>query len=315
MYLNVPPEYCFTEPADAFEKRSADFVIIATPTPLHERLLELTLTWDFNVLIEAPLTDSMESALRIYANVKRHRRKVAVASPQRYDQDKQTLLRLVQSNRFGRLNYLVARYTENNRRSPTWGRSRHEMDNPLLIEAACQHLDVFRAIAGANARTVFTASWNPPWGEYRGDSTALVTLEMENGVHCFYEGAKANGASLNDWNNEYFRAECEQAAIELDRRQVRILRNPAFEEPKIEQVNLLTQPTWGSVWLTQMFCESLREGTKQPNTLKDHVRCMTMIFAAIESARTGKIVDVRAFLRRHIDAAKDAEASAGADPL
>ena len=226
-----------------------------------------------------------------------------MAVPQRYDQDKQTLARIVQSNRFGRLNYLTCRFTDNNRRSPTWGRYRHEMDNPLLLEAAIQHLDVFRAIAGANAKSIYTLGWNPPWGEYRGDSTALVTMEMENGVHCVYEGAKASASTLNGWNNEYFRAECEHGTIELDRRQVRIYSNAALEQPKIEEVPLLNQSSWANAWLTELFCESLRGGADVPNTLKDHVRCSAMIFAAIESARTGKPVDVRGYLRGYIDAA------------
>jgi hypothetical protein len=131
---------------------------------------------------------------------------------------------------------------------------------------------------------------------------------MENDVRCVYEGAKANGSTMNGWNNEYFRAECEQASIELDRRNIRILSNVALDHPKIEEAPLIdTQKNWGNTYLTEIFCNSLRGGPDVPNTLKDHVRCSTMIFAAIESGRTGKSVDVRAYLRKHLDAREQGE--------
>ena len=298
-HLGLSADCCFTDPMEAFERRRADFAILSVPGAMCERFMDMALTFDLHVLTDPPIAETFDAAVRMYGKVRKMKRKAAVAMFQRYDQDKQTLLRLVRNPRFGRLHYIVCRFTENNRRSPQWGRYRHEMRDPLMIEAAYQHLDVFRALADSNAKTVYTASWNPDWGEYRGDSTALVTMEMENGVHCLYEGAKANASSLNGWNNEYFRAECANATIELDRRQVRISANVAMELPKVEEVPLADQPLWGNEWVLEMFCDWLRGGEEPPTRFKDSVRASAMLFAAIRSAHTGKPVDVKEFLHHH----------------
>jgi predicted dehydrogenase len=297
--LGLAPEHCFTDAMEAFERRRADFAIISVPAAASERHLEMALTFDLDVLIDPPFAESFDAALRMYAKTRKVRRRAAVAMYQRYDQDKQTLLRLVRNPRAGRLHYLVCRFTDNNRRSPQWGRHRHEMRDPLMVEAAFQHLDVCRALADSNAKTVYAMSWNPQWAEYRGDSTAILAMEMENGVHCLYEGAKANASTLNGWNNEYIRAECANATFELDRRQVRIYSNVAMEQPKVEEVPLISQPLWGNQWVLDMFCDWLRGGEEPATRLKDSVRCSAMLFAATRSAHTGRPVDVREFLRQH----------------
>jgi predicted dehydrogenase len=151
---------------------------------------------------------------------------------------------------------------------------------------------------------VYAASWNPPWGEFRGDSTALVTIEMANGVHCMYEGAKANASSMNGWGNEYFRAECEHATLELDRRGIRLIGGGGTDRPRAEELPLLQRPVWGNGWLAEMFCDWLGGGDEVPNTLRDSMYSAAMLFAAVASAHTGKAVDVKAYLRKHLEASR-----------
>jgi hypothetical protein len=48
-----------------------------------------------------------------------------------------------------------------------------------------------------------------------------------------------------------------------------------------------------------LFCRWLLGGAAPPNTLDDNIQCAALLFAAIESAHMGRVVDVQAFLRRH----------------
>jgi predicted dehydrogenase len=172
-----------------------------------------------------------------------------------------------------------------------------------LVEGTVHHFDCFRAIAGADAKTVYAKSWNPPWGEFAGDSTALVTMEMTNGTRCFYEGAKANASTMNGWTNEYFRAECENGTLELDRRWLRVLRGGAWEKPLSCDLPLLEQPAWKNPWLAEMFCDWLGGSREDhPANLDDNMQCTALLFAAIESAHSGEVIDVQDYLRRHLEA-------------
>jgi predicted dehydrogenase len=185
------------------------------------------------------------------------------------------------------------------RRHGAWGAFRYEIPDPLLVEGTVHHFDIMRALAGSNARRVHAVTWNPAWSEFRGDCQALVLVEMENGVRVFYEGAKANASELNGWGEDYWRAECDRATLELDRRRVRVITGRLGRGASVEEVPLAEQPVWTNAWLTEIFCDWLRGGEEPPNTIDDNIQCAALLFAAIESARTGGIVDVQEFLEKH----------------
>jgi predicted dehydrogenase len=291
----------YTDAAAALAATRADFVIIVVPPASHEKMVDLALQHGCHILSEKPLADSLAASCRIYRKVKAAGKKMAVTMSHRFDQDKQSLEAAVKSGKYGPLNYVVHRFTHNCRAFGSWGKFRHEIPDPLLIEGAVHHFDILRALSGANARTVYALTWNPPWGEYAGDSTGLVTLEMENGVKCFYEGAKANASTLNGWGQDYLRAECRDGTLELDHRWLRVLRGGGWDRPLAEDLPLLARPAWTNAWLAEMFCQWLRgERVDHPTCLDDNLQCAALLFAAIESAHTRQPVAVQDFLKRHL---------------
>jgi predicted dehydrogenase len=300
--LGLPAEKCYTDINRAFEENPADFVVIVTTPATHELVVDMALKYDLDILSEKPITDTMESTCRVYQKVKAAGKKMAITLTHRFDQDKQSLEREIKSGKYGPLNYVVCRFTHNCRKFASWGKFRHEIPDPLMIEGSVHHFDILRALTGSDARTVYALSWNPPWGEYAGDSTALVTIDMVNGVRCMYEGAKANACTYNGWGNEYFRAECENGTLELDRRWLRVLRDGGWGRPLAEDIPLQQQPAWVNEWIAEMFVDWLDGGDPPPCHLDDEIQCAALLFAAIESAHTGKPVDVQAFLKKHMDA-------------
>ena len=239
-------------------------------------------------------------------------RKMAVTMSHRFAQDKLSLEQRVRSGDYGRLNYVVQRFTHNCREFGSWGGNfRHEMVDPLLIEGSIHHFEIHRGLAEANAQTIYARSWNPAWGEYAGDSTALAIIEMTNGVRVVYEGAKANAATLNGWGNDYLRAECEHGTLELDSRRLRVLRGGPWEPPDSEELPLLPGEAWANSMLAEMFCDWV-EGRRadHPTNVDDNLQTTAMVFAAIESSQTGKPVEVQEFLQRHL-AKKASKGAAG----
>lgn len=303
--FSLPADKCYADFERAFAETPADFVIVVVPPAHHERVVTAALARKMHILSEKPLADSIDAVCRIYKRVRRARRKMAVTMSHRFDQDKQTLSRAIHDGAYGPLNYLVARFTHNCRRFGDWGDFRHTIPDPLLIEGAVHHFDIFRDLAGTDATEVYAVGWNPPWGAYQGDSTALVTIQMANGVKGLYEGAKANASTMNGWTQEYFRAECQDGTLELDSRRVRVLQGPAWDPPQTQNLPLLEQPAWMNAWLTEMFCDWLRgDRASHPTNLEDNMQCAALLFAAIESAHTHRPVQVQKFLRKHLRAAR-----------
>lgn len=299
--LGLNESQLYTSAEKAFAECKADFVNIVVPPAFHEQMVDLAVAHGCHILSEKPIADSMEACCRIYKKVKGANLKMAVTMSHRFDQDKQTLEAAIKSGKYGQLNYIVHRFTHACRKFASWGKFRHEIPDPLLIEGTVHHFDMLRALAGSNAKTVYALTWNPPWGEYAGDSTGMIVLDMENGVRCLYEGAKANATTMNGWMHDYLRAECEFATIELDARKLKVMVDTA-DGRQTEDIPLLEQPAWLNPWLAEMFCNWLLGGPEPANNIDDNIQCAALLFAAIESAHTGRVVDVQAYLAERMKA-------------
>jgi predicted dehydrogenase len=298
--LSLSESQLFTDAEEAIARTRPDFITIVVPPALHEQMVDLALKFDCHVLSEKPIADSMEACCRIYKKVRSAGKKMAITMSHRFDQDKQTLEHEIKHKKYGPLNYIIGRFTHNCRKFGSWGEFRHRIPDPLLIEGTVHHFDILRSLSGSNAKRVHSVSWNPPWGEYSGDSTALILIEMENGINCLYEGAKANASTMNGWTNEYFRAECEDGTLVLDSRELKVLRGDAWDKPEVSDVALLEQEVWKNAWLAELFCHWLNGKSAPPNNLDDNIQCAALLFAAIESAHCGRIIDVQEYLEKHL---------------
>lgn len=299
--LGLPEDRLYTSAQRAVAEVKPDFVTIVVPPAYHEQMVDIALANNCHILSEKPIADTMEACCRIYHKVRKSGKKMAATMSHRFDQDKQTLQREVHSGRHGRLNYIVHRFTHNCRKFGSWGKFRHEIPDTLLVEGTVHHFDIFRGLAGADAATVYARTWNPPWGEFAGDSTAMIIMEMANGVRCMYEGAKANASTMNGWMQDYIRVECENTTLELDRRRLRGMAGGAWESPTVSEIPLIEQPAWMNPWLAEMFCQwVLGKRDDHPTALEGNIQCAALLFAAIESAHTGKAVDVQEYLRRSL---------------
>jgi predicted dehydrogenase len=299
--LGLPGDRLYAEAEKAVAETRPDFIVIVVPPAIHEQMVDIGVAHGCHILSEKPIADTMPASARIYKKVKAAGLKMAVTMSHRFDQDKQSLEAEVKSGKYGRLNYVIHRFTHNCREFASWGKFRHEIPDPLLVEGSVHHFDILRALSGSNAKSVYALTWNPPWGEFAGDSTALITIEMQNGVRCFYEGAKANASTLNGWGNDYLRAECEHGTLELDRRWLRVLRGGPWDKPLAQDLALRQQPAWTNPWLAELFCNWLLGGTEPPNTLDDNIHCIGLLFAAIESAHGGRVIDVPEFMAQYLD--------------
>ncbi|MBE7560615.1 Gfo/Idh/MocA family oxidoreductase [bacterium] len=294
--LGLAEHQLYTDAAEALAEHPADFVTIVVPPASHEQMVGLAVAHKLHILSEKPIADTMEGCCRIYHKVRRAGLKMAVTMTHRFDQDKESLRRRIASGEYGRLDYIVGRNTWDCRRFGQWGKFRYRIPDPLLIEGTVHHFDIMRALAASNAKTVYARTWNPPWSEFSGDAQGLILVEMENGVKVMYEGAKANASTLNEWCEDYWRAECDHATLELDQRRLRVIRGNRGRNAIIEELPLEQQPAWVNSWLAEMFAEWLLGGPEPPNSLEDNIQCAALLFAAISSAHTGEIVDVQAFL-------------------
>ncbi len=303
--LGLSEDRCYTDIDRAFDENTADFCTVVVPPEFHENVVDVSLAHGMHILSEKPIADTMSGSVRIAKKVRKSGVKMGVTMSHRFDQDKTTLREELRSGRHGDLDYLVCRFTCDCRKYGSWGaKFRHEMTDALMIEGSVHHLDILADMAGAKCDTIYAQTWNPKWGEYGGDSQGLVTMHMENGTRATYEGAKTNANGFNWWAQEYIRAECEGATLIMDRRQVeRFPYDPSEirnnrSEGEGERIPLLEQRKWTDAWLVEKFVHWLDGGEPMETNVEDNLQSVALIFAAIESSRTGMPVKVQEFLEK-----------------
>ncbi len=300
--LGLRPSQCYTDLHKALAENEADFCTIVVPPARHEEVVDAALAHDLHILSEKPIADTLAASVGIAEKVKRAGVKMGVTMSHRFDQDKTSLRQELRSGRYGALDYLVCHLTSDLRKRGSWGVFRHEIPHPLMIEGAVHHLDMLADLAGALCDTLYAQTWNPPWGEYAGDSQALVTMQFENGSRAFFEGAASNAVGLHDWFGETFRAECELGTLVLKARRLErfsydsTTQRVSKAEGAGEEVSLLQRPKWMNTWLIEQFVQWLDGGEAMETNIEDNLQSAALICAAIESSRRGQPVKVQDLL-------------------
>lgn len=301
-HLGLADDRCFTDLARALDRCPADFLTVVVPPADHECVVDLALAHNLHILSEKPIADTLDASIRIADKVASAGKKMGVTMSHRFDQDKSTLRAQLRSGAHGALDYLVMRFTCNCRTYGSWGAFRHEIPDALMVEGAVHHLDILADLAGAKCDTLYAQTWNPKWGEFKGDSQGLVTMHFENGVRAVYEGAKTNAVSLNWWGREYIRAECEKSTVVMDHRAIEVFPHvpgKPWDDKRAGQgtaAPLLVQPKWANTWLIEKFVRWLDGGPPMETNVEDNLQSVALIFAAIQSSRTGQPVQVQDML-------------------
>lgn len=300
--LGLPDSACFTDIAQAFASTPADFCTVVVPPEFHESVIDIAIAHGVDILCEKPIADSMAGSVRIARKVREAGRKMAVTMSHRFDQDKTTLRQIIRSGQLGAVSSVNCRYLSDMRGHMQWGALfRHTMQDPLLIEGAVHHLDLMADFAGAKCDTLFATTWKPTWAEYAGDTDGIVTMVFENGVRGVYEGSSSSATGLNDWTKEYLRIECENGTAILNNREIEIFtRQPLARQQHREglgqKVPLLNQPKWLNTWLIAKFCHWLDGGPEMETIVERNVQASALIFASIESARSGQTIKVQEYV-------------------
>ena len=304
--IGLPPARRFTSMDAAFAAvDDADCCFVAVPPQFHEPAVVGAARRGLPVLSEKPLSDTWEGCARIYRAVTEAGVKMQVMQNYRYIATTLTLKHALQTMDLGRINYVMARFAADYREWLAWGAEfRHTMRHALLLEGAVHHFDQIRNLSGGDCHYLGGWEWNPPWSTSKGEFNNLYVLKMTNGVHATYEGSGTAGGEQNTWHEEAYRVECENGAATVGRDKV--VRVHRFRRGqgglRTEEVPLVKPAHAGHVPIKDQahgavigqFLDWLDGGPAPETTLRDNVRSIAIVFAAIEASAENKMVDVAA---------------------
>lgn len=308
--VGVDPERQFTSLEEALETVKADGLIDVTPAPCHEITTISALQAGLPVLVEKPISDTLESAQAMVNAARRHDRVLMVTQQYRYHDQPRYLRRLIDEGVIGEIDHIVVEFQI---QGLLFG-WRQRMEHPFLMDMAVHHFDMMRYLLGRNAARVTAQTWNPRVSNTDGDMNAFVWVEFEGGVRVNYTGTFASPGVDTGWNGRWVITGSKGTLVWNPRDEwgpIRLFRQDA-NLSQYQEMHFFTPlpEVWGEpIWADSMgvtghhfdlyhWRACIESGMEPETSGRDNLNTLALTLAAIESANSGRTVEVRSPVSR-----------------
>ncbi|PKA43356.1 Gfo/Idh/MocA family oxidoreductase (plasmid) [Rhizobium sullae] len=184
--------------------------------------------------------------------------------------------------------------------APHFGGFREDMDNVLLLDMAIHTFDAARYVAGKKPLAVYCIERNPKGSWYRHGASANATFEFSDDVVFTYRGSWCAEGERTSWESQW-RLVGSRGMLTWDGddtfsaavagEETGLLRGFApVNVPEPER----DEETHGHASVIAGFVDAIRTGKRPETVSSDNIRSLAMVFGAIESARTGKRIEISA---------------------
>jgi predicted dehydrogenase len=290
----LPHEAWFGSLDEALGTAVADALVCATPPALHRAHVTAGLAAGLDVIVEKPLALTMEDGQAIAAAAEQYGRLVAVAQNYRYRPATWTMAQLVGQGAIGALGQVRLDFYKGWHFADSDFRRR--MDDVLLADMAIHHFDLLRFISGQDAVAVHGRSWNPPWSDNAGDTSANLTFTLTDGARFVYNASWAAQGDFADWNGNWL-IEGDGGSITYSNGEL-VLRR-ALGEYQVEivpDVQVMGPPQLDQAAVVSDMIAARAEGRRPSTSVQDNLNSLGMVLAAVEAARSenGQPVSVAA---------------------
>ena len=274
----------------AIAETQPDFVVDITIPEAHRDVTVTALAAGIPVIGEKPMAHSMDAAKAMVAASEKAGKLYMVSQSRRYDGRIHAFRQLIEEN-IGTLGILNSDFYI----GAHFGGFRDEMAHVLLIDMAIHTFDAARFIAGCDPVSVYCEDFNPSWSWYKGASSATALFEMENGLRYTYNGSWSAEGRMTSWEGDW-RAVGSQGTATWDGHSSivaeKVVETGGFHSTT-ERIETAPQQIPGGIsGSLRDFINALDTGSTPMGECHDNIKSLAMVFAAVESAQTGKRVPV-----------------------
>ncbi len=281
-----------TDLEQAIAESRPDFVVDVTIPEAHHGVTLTALKHGIPVIGEKPMAHSMEAAREMVAASEKAGQLYMVSQSRRYDNAIRAYRRLIQQTcgNVGILNadfYIGAHF----------GGFRDEMDHVLVLDMAIHSFDQARFLLGnAKPVSVYAEEFNPEWSWYKGAAGATCLFELEGGVQFTYRGCWCSEGLHTSWECEWRAVGSTGTALWDGHKTVKGAKVTGTEgfhratEPVEEAI--VDEVAGGIGGSLNDFLNALDTGATPHGECHDNIQSLAMVFAAIESAKTGQRVKI-----------------------
>jgi len=283
----TPDAQCYSDYREAFRAVEADAALIVTPPAVHCDVALAAMEAGLHVLTEKPIADDMASARQMVDAAELAGLTLMVSQNYRFRRWVRTMRRLLTEGGFGPPATVSVHFAK----APRFdGSFRLQMEHPLVHDMSIHHFDLMRAVTGREPLSVRATTWKPQWSWFDHDPCAAAMFDFEGGLKVFYYGSWVARERETTWDGRWT-VECPQAAIEL--REGRVHVTMADFPHQDSEVEMCRMPCENQEFALTEFQAAVAEGREPEASGRDNLQSLAMVFAAVESARSGTAVDIR----------------------
>ena len=177
------------------------------------------------------------------------------------------------------------------------------MDHVLLLDMAIHTFDAARLISGSDPVSVYCKEWNPKHSWYRHGASAVAVFEMTDGIVYTYRGCWCNEGLPTTWESDW-RVSCNNGSVtwdgaegfQVERVVERVACDGRGREGKCEAMEIPPHDPatriGGHGGVIREFLDCVKSGATPETICTDNIKSLSMVFGAIESAETGKVVEI-----------------------
>lgn len=281
---------------EAVRQADANLVVDLTPPQAHRAVAEAALAAGCDVLGEKPLAASLDDARAIIAAARAAGRRHAVMQNRRFAPGIRALRAGITAGLIGRPAFVCSDMFL----APHHygGFREREMTSPLLLDMAVHTFDQARFLIGADPVSAWCREFNPPSSWYAGHAAAACVFEFADGTVYSYRGSWVSEGCATSFDSAWRIAGTSGSALWDGEDQPRGETVVAPAEPQY------FLPVQAAEWpaaagprdathhaeAIDALLDALAAGREPETDCAANLPSLAMVFAAIESARTGRTV-------------------------
>ncbi|MHA1668492.1 MAG: Gfo/Idh/MocA family protein [Candidatus Heimdallarchaeaceae archaeon] len=255
-----------------YKNDDVDIITIASPTTTHAKIAEKAIEHGKNVLIEKPMTSTVEEAEKIVQMEKDYDVIVSVGFIERFNPIVERSKTLIEDKELGDIVLLSAR-----RLGPYWPDRLKDVD--VIRDVSIHDIDVFRYLLGKDPLSVYARGGKLRHGYF---DYAEILLDFNEGITGFIESNY-----LTPHKHRKLMLTCEHGIVEADY---------MTQEYVIEDDESVRKPkySWKEPLKAEMkeFVNACLTKTKPPVTALDGLKALKIAISSIESINAHRVVEL-----------------------
>ncbi len=283
-----------TDLASVIEATQADMVFDVVVPSARSAVVSTALRLGCHVLSEKPLAASMDEAKALLALAAETDRVHAVVQNRRFISGIRRLRRAVDDGLIGEVSGIHCDFFI----GPHFGGFREAMDNVLLLDMAIHTFDAARFVSGKLPLSVYCVETNPAGSWYAHGASANAIFKLSGDAVFTYRGSWCAEGRRTSWESAW-RLVGSKGMITWDGEDS-FEATVAGDEPGLlrghQTVPVPLAPdedeTHGHASVLADFVDAVKSGRTPETASDDNIKSLSMVFGAIESARTGLPVSI-----------------------